>query len=110
MNYQIVTINESPALIFQNLPTQINDLLNLVMDASLTEGIKTIALPVDELAPAFFTLSSGYSGELLQKLTNYAIHTLIIGDIEHVKKQSKPFNDFVLEANKGHSINFINML
>jgi hypothetical protein len=53
--------------------------------------------------PNFFDLKTGFSGEVLQKFTNYKVKLVIIGDFS--KYTSKSLHDYIFESNKhGHII------
>lgn len=54
---------------------------------------------------AFFVLSTGIAGEILQKFINYRKKIAIVGD--YSKYTSKPLKDFIYESNKGNSIFFV---
>ncbi|RAJ73746.1 uncharacterized protein DUF4180 [Chitinophaga dinghuensis] len=56
------------------------------------------------IIPAFFDLSSGIAGEILQKCSNYKMHMYIVGDFE--KYPGKSIRDFIFESNKGKLVNF----
>lgn len=58
-----------------------------------------------QLTPAFFDLSTGIAGEVLQKFSTYRIRLAIIIDPE--MKQSKALEDFIRESNKTGHINFV---
>jgi hypothetical protein len=64
------------------------------------------ALLLDGLAlsAAFFDLSTGVAGELMQKLTNYDIR--MAGVVPDLLAQSPRFREFVREANAGTQVRF----
>jgi hypothetical protein len=58
-----------------------------------------------ELLPeSFFSLKTGFAGEVLQKFSNYGVKLAIIGDFESIK--SKSLAAFIYESNKGTQIFF----
>jgi hypothetical protein len=63
-----------------------------------------IILYEKNLNPAFFDLSTGMAGELLQKFSNYNMKLAIVGDFS--KYESESLQDFMSESNKGGKINF----
>lgn len=70
----------------------------------------TIAVPVDNLAPSFFHLRSGFAGEVLQKLATYRFTLAVLGDISAHTAASAAFRDFVREANRGSAVLFVDGL
>ena len=58
------------------------------------------------LAEAFFILSSGLAGEVIQKFVNYHTKMAVYGD--YSKYTSKPLHDFIYESNKGRDFFFVN--
>jgi hypothetical protein len=57
------------------------------------------------LNPAFFDLSTGMAGELLQKFSNFKMKLAIVGDFS--KYENKNLKDFINESNKAGKINFV---
>jgi hypothetical protein len=53
---------------------------------------------------AFFKLSTGIAGEILQKFINYQAKLAIVGDFSGYT--SKPLHDFIYESNRGRDIFF----
>lgn len=80
------------------------DALDLMMTVKYESGCEAIVLGKEAFAPAFFTLSSGLAGEVLQKFVNYRVKLAIYGDFTGYK--SKPLQDFIRESNKGKNIFF----
>jgi hypothetical protein len=56
------------------------------------------------LPPAFFDLSTGVAGELVQKLVNYGVRMAAV--VPDVSVHSRPFRDFAREANAGRQFRF----
>jgi len=54
---------------------------------------------------SMFTLSSGLSGEVLQRFTSYRVRLAIVGDFEQYT--SKPLRDFIRESNRGGHVVFV---
>jgi hypothetical protein len=52
-------------------------------------------IPVDELDPAFFDLSTGVAGDIVQKLANYRMDAVIVGQLP---PHSTHFADFAREC------------
>ena len=56
------------------------------------------------LPPAFFDLSTGVAGELVQKLVNYGVRMAAV--VPDLSAHSRPFQDFAREANVGRRFRF----
>lgn len=67
-------------------------------------GYSKLMLRQEQLAPAFFDLSSGLAGAVLQKLVNYKIKTAFIVDMNVIK--SEKFKEMAAEANQGQQFRF----
>lgn len=77
------------------------DMLDLM--ANVPSNI--IVLKKNMVDEAFFELKSGLAGEILQKLSNYAVKLGIVGD--YSKYASKSLKDFIYESNKGNQVVFV---
>lgn len=82
-----------------------NAVLNLLMSARSIAGSNLIAIEKSVLDKRFFILSTGFAGEVLQKLINYHCKAAIYGDFSHYT--SKPLHDFIYESNRGKDAFFI---
>ena len=82
------------------------DALDL-MSAGYEQDARLIVVPVERMAPDFFTLRNGMLGAFLQKLTNYRCRVAFVGDLSAKTAQSKALNDFVYESNKGQDVIFV---
>ena len=72
-----------------------------------TYGTQTdvIVVPAARFAPDFFDLSTRLAGHFFQKLQNYQMRLVILGDISDHTGRSKALNDFVGETNRiGHHL------
>ena len=85
--------------------TDAQSALDLAMTVQYETGAKRIVIPKAAIADAFFILSSGLAGEILQKYVNYHVKTAIFGDFSHYT--SKPLHDFLYESNKGNDVFFV---
>lgn len=76
------------------------DALELV---SLSYHMETqlFLLEGNALPPAFFDLSSGVAGEVLQKLTNYGLRVAVVCPEE--AEWSQPFRQFAAESRRGRT-------
>jgi hypothetical protein len=70
-------------------------------------GKETIVIPVEDLDEDFFRLRTGVAGAMLQKFVNYRKRVVIVGDVSRWTEASDAFRDFVIEANRGNSIQFV---
>jgi hypothetical protein len=66
-----------------------------------------VAVPVDRLDPAFFTLRSGLAGEIMQKFVNYRLRLAVVGDISGYVAASTALRDLVVESNRGNHVWFV---
>ncbi len=66
-----------------------------------------LAIPASRLDEAFFDLSSGQAGDLLQKAVNYRVRLAIVGDVSAYTETSESFAAFVWEANRGAQVWFV---
>lgn len=64
-----------------------------------------IVVPAVRFAPAFFDLSSRLAGHFFQKLQNYRMRLVILGDISVHVARSQALADFISETNRsGHHL------
>jgi len=66
-----------------------------------------VAVPVGRLDPEFFRLASGVAGELTQKLVNYRLHLVVVGDVAEHLAASGALSDYVRESNRGRHVWFV---
>ncbi|MEE0110938.1 MAG: DUF4180 domain-containing protein [Oscillospiraceae bacterium] len=85
--------------------TDVQSALDLIMTAKYDAGTKNIALDKKLITEAFFILSSGLAGKILQKFVNYGVRCAIYGDYSCYT--SKPLRDFIYESNKGKDVFFV---
>ena len=72
--------------------------------ACIEQGSRALLLDRDALSAAFFDLSSGVAGELVQKLVNYGVRMAAV--VPDLAVHSPRFQEFVREANKGGQFHF----
>jgi hypothetical protein len=100
-NHRLLVLNaEGPIL------TRKQDLLDLIPEA-FAQKASVLVVPVPRLDPAFFQLRSGLAGEFVQKIVNYQLKLVIVGDISAQVAASEALRDFVREANRGNSVFFV---
>lgn len=70
------------------------------------DDASVIAVPIGRLDPAFLDLSSGFAGEITQKIVNYGLKLAVIGDLSAAVAASAPLGDWIWESNRGEHIWF----
>ncbi len=79
--------------------------LDFIATGNYDTGSRRVALYKQSLPEAFFKLSTGLAGAVLQKFINYGFKLAIIGDFSHYTSQ--PLHDFITECNSGKDIFFV---
>lgn len=79
--------------------------LDILMSVAYQTDTHHIAIQKEVFPPAFFQLSSGLAGAILQKVVTYAFRIAIYGD--YSLYTSKPLRDFIYESNNQKTINFV---
>ena len=103
-NHRLLILNsEGPIL------TRTQDLLDLIQGA-FAQKATVLVVPVPRLDQAFFQLRSGLAGEFVQKVVNYQLKLVVVGDISAHVAASGALRDFVREANRGQTIFFVSHL
>lgn len=85
--------------------TDTQSALDLLATVNYETGANRIVINKENVVDAFFVLSSGLAGEILQKFVNYQVKVAIYGD--YTKYTSKPLKDFIYESNKGNNTFFV---
>jgi hypothetical protein len=83
----------------QELMSNIADTDGLI-EACLSEGVESVLLYAQNLPAAFFDVSSGEAGAILQKLRNYGIRLAIVCAPGNVRFSSR-FGEMVAEEQRG---------
>lgn len=81
------------------------DALNLIGAALLDAEI--VVVPVSRLDEKFFSLSTRFAGEIMQKFVNYQLRLAVVGDISHYLEASDALRALVRESNLGSHIWFL---
>lgn len=68
--------------------------------------IRTVVVPVQRLDADFFVLRTGVAGAFVQKLVQYRLRLVIVGDISAHTAASDALRDWVREVNRGSDILF----
>ena len=78
--------------------------LDLLIAAKYEHQSDRIAIDKGAVADAFFILSTGMAGEILQKFINYGAKLAVFGDFSLYTSQ--PLRDFMRESNQGKDVFF----
>ena len=70
-------------------------------------GIRLAVVPVERLDPDFFVLRTGVAGAFVQKLVQYRLRLVVVGDISAQIAASDALRDWVREVNRGRDILFV---
>ncbi|MFE3824578.1 DUF4180 domain-containing protein [Streptomyces sp. NPDC059092] len=82
------------------------DALDHLVGAAYHEA-EVVAVPAERFDDRFFDLSTGLAGAILQKLVNYRLHLVVVGDISHHLRASAALPDLVRESNRGRHVWFV---
>jgi hypothetical protein len=74
--------------------------INLVIEACFSKGARRVLLYSSNVPPAFFDLSSGNAGTILQKLRDYHIRFALVVDSRPPAFSSR-FGEMVAEEKRG---------
>ncbi|CAM04832.1 uncharacterized protein DUF4180 [Saccharopolyspora erythraea NRRL 2338] len=70
-------------------------------------GAEVVAVPVSRLPERFFTLSTRFAGEVMQKFANYRLRLAVVGDISRHLAASSALRALVHESNRGEQVWFV---
>lgn len=87
------------------LVSDAGEALDVIATAQHRAGTRKIVLHAANLADAFFDLSTGLAGEILQKVSNYGLALAIVGDF--ASGMSPAMRDFVRESNEYGQVVFV---
>lgn len=71
----------------------------------MEHGCTALIVRKGNLPPAFFDLTSGVAGEMLQKFSTYHMRLAVVGDFSQV--QGNALRDFIYESNRRRQILFV---
>jgi len=74
----------------------------------ISPGTEIVAIRKEHLDPEFFNLKSHLAGEFLQKVSNYRMRLIVLGDFSNI--DSKSLKEFIFESNKTGHVVFTNNL
>ena len=83
-----------------------NDAVELIGNA-FEKRASVILVPAECLDDEFFRLSTRIAGELIQKIVQYRLRLVIVGDISRHLAESSALRAFVLESNRGKDVWFL---
>ena len=107
MNIELLHCHGKDIAVISSDETMITDVqsaLDLAMTVKYEAGATRLVLSKGLFDKAFFILSTGLAGEILQKWINYHIKAAIYGDFS--RYTSKPLHDFIYESNQGTNFFF----
>ena len=81
----------------------VQDALDLIAEASY-QSASGVVMPMERLSPDFFSLKTGFAGEMLQKFVNYGMRAAIAGDFSGFESES--LKAFMRESNRGRHVLF----
>lgn len=108
MNMETVNWKNSDIAVItgsEKVITDVSSAMDLMMDVKYTAGTNLLAIDKEIVSDAFFILSTGLAGEILQKFINYHVKAAFYGDYSHYT--SKPLKDFIYESNQGRDFFFV---
>ena len=109
MSFSPTSIAGRPALLVDAEGPRLrseDDARELIQE-TFSSGIRTVVIPVERLDPDFFVLRTGVAGEFVQKLVQYRLRLVIVGDISAHTAASDSLRDWVREVNRGPDILFV---
>ncbi|MGI5919064.1 MAG: DUF4180 domain-containing protein [Christensenellales bacterium] len=101
MELRYVTAGSATAAVLEDgFIATVQDALDLIATASY-QGASGVVIPMERLSRDFFSLKTGFAGEMLQKFVNYGMRAAIVGDFSGFKSDS--LKAFIRESNRsGH--------
>lgn len=78
-----------------------------VLGAAFGHRADVVVVPVERLSERFFDLRTRFAGEFVQKLVNYRIMLVVLGDIAPYVERSDALAGFVYESNRGRHVWFL---
>jgi len=92
----VTVVEGQPDLPFLSAP---DDIVR-VLEACFSTGTRAALLYAENLPAAFFDLSSGQAGAILQKLRNYGVRLAVVSRPGRVRASSR-FGEMVAEERRG---------
>ena len=82
------------------------DAVDLVGEAFGADA-SVLVVPASRLDPSFFDLSTRRAGDFAQKLVDYRVQLVVLGDVSRHEAASAAFADWVRESNRGRHVWFV---
>ena len=82
-----------------------DDALELI--GSTYQGAEVVAVPATRLDERFFSLGTGFAGELMQKFVNYRLTLAVVGDISSYLAAGSALPALVRESNRSGHVWFV---
>jgi hypothetical protein len=106
----VFELNGARVFVAEGLPLKSeNDALELVA-AAREANADCVVVRTSQLDESFFRLSTGVAGAIVQKLVNYGLRLVLIGEVCAYIGNSNAFRDYVREANRGQQLWFVRTL
>ena len=83
----------------------VQDALDLIGEAMFSAEI--VAIPANRLDEQFFSLSTRFAGEIMQKFVNYRLRLAVVGDISRHLETSAALRALVHESNMAGHVWFV---
>ncbi|OON73820.1 DUF4180 domain-containing protein [Streptomyces tsukubensis] len=98
-----------PVLVCDSDGARISDVQDALdqLVGSAFQGAEVVAVPVERLDESFFDLRSGLAGDITQKLVNYRLRLVVVGDISGHLRAGSALEDLVRESNRGRHVWFV---
>ena len=103
MNYKLINIDDKPFVAHLEDEILIRDeqsMLDMLMTIAYETGLSRVIIDKEILTEDFFNLSNKIAGNILQKVINYNMKLVIIGEFSML-------GDFIFECNSGKDIFFV---
>jgi hypothetical protein len=81
------------------------DALDLIGAALV--GADVVAVPANRFDANFFSLGTGFAGEVMQKFVNYRLRLAIVGDISPHLAASPALRALIYESNRADHVWFV---
>ena len=108
MNYKLINIDDKPFVAHLEDEILIRDeqsMLDMLMTIAYETGLSRVIIDKEILTEDFFNLSNKIAGNILQKVINYNMKLVIIGEFSMY--DSTALGDFIFECNSGKDIFFV---
>jgi hypothetical protein len=109
VSFSTTSIAGRPTLLVdaEGPPLRSEDDARDLIQETFGSDIRTVVVPVQRLDPDFFVLRTGVAGAFVQKLVQYRLRLVIVGDISAHTAASDALRDWVREVNRGPDVLFV---